>query len=75
VPCAVRSSISRTRGWTHFRKRHPFWRELVEHATEPKVVATLDYLVFAMANAELLAPEPAGIVKENVNATLVGLLV
>lgn len=58
-----------------YNTQHPFWRELVEHATEPKVVATLDYLVFAMANAELLAPEPARIVKENVNATLVGLLV
>jgi hypothetical protein len=31
---------------------------------EPKVVATLDYLVFAMANAELLVPEQARIVKE-----------
>lgn len=58
-----------------YNREHPFWRELVEHATEPKVVATLDYLVFAMANAELLVPEPARIVKENVNATLVGLLV
>jgi hypothetical protein len=58
-----------------YNREHPFWRELVEHATEPKVVATLDYLVFAMANAELLVPEQARIVKENVNTTLVGLLV
>lgn len=58
-----------------YNTQHPFWRELVEHATEPKVIATLDYLVFAMANADLLVPEHARIVKENVNATLVGLLV
>ena len=42
---------------------------------DPKVVAILDYLVFGMANSELLMPEPASIVKTNVNATLVGLLV
>ena len=62
-----------------YNREHPFWREMVEHAANsevgPKVVATLDYLVFAMANAELLVPEPARIVKENVNSTLVGLLV
>jgi anti-sigma regulatory factor (Ser/Thr protein kinase) len=62
-----------------YNREHPFWRELVEHAADPqvgpKVVATLDYLVFAMANAELLVPEHARIVKENVNTTLVGLLV
>jgi hypothetical protein len=58
-----------------YNREHPFWRELVEHATDPKVIATLDYVVFAMANAELLVPEQARIVKENVNATLVGLLV
>jgi hypothetical protein len=38
-------------------------------------VAILDYLVFAMANSELLVPEQASVVKANVNATLVGLLV
>jgi hypothetical protein len=58
-----------------YNREHPFWRELVEHAAEPKVVATLDYLVFGLANAELLVPEQARIVKENVNTTLVGLLV
>jgi len=58
-----------------YNREHPFWRELLEHATEPKVVATLDYLVFAMANAELLVPNHARVVKENVNTTLVGLLV
>jgi hypothetical protein len=31
--------------------------------------------VFALANAELLVPEQAAIVKTNVNSTLVGLLV
>jgi len=51
------------------------WRELIEHANEPKVIATLDYLVFALANAELLVPEQASIVKANVNSTLIGLLV
>ncbi len=61
--------------WVGYNRDHPFWRELVEHGAEPKVVATLDYLVFAMANAELLVPEQARIVKENVNTTLVGLLV
>jgi len=58
-----------------YNREHPFWRELVEHATDSKVVATLDYLVFGLANAELLVPEQARIVKENVNTTLVGLLV
>ncbi|HMG76824.1 MAG TPA: ATP-binding protein [Pyrinomonadaceae bacterium] len=58
-----------------YNTQHPFWRELVELAAEPKVVAMLDYLVFAMANAELLVPEPALIFKQQVNATLVGLLV
>jgi hypothetical protein len=58
-----------------YNREHPFWRELVEHATDPKVIATLDYLVFGLANAELLVPEQARIVKENVNSTLVGLLV
>jgi hypothetical protein len=32
-------------------------------------------LVFALANAELLVPEQAQIVKSQVNTTLVGLLV
>lgn len=58
-----------------YNREHAFWRELVEHATDAKVVATLDYLVFALANAELLVPEQANIVKSNVNATLIGLLV
>lgn len=58
-----------------YNREHPFWRELVEHATDPKFVATVDYLVFALANAELLVPEQAAIVKTNVNSTLVGLLV
>jgi hypothetical protein len=58
-----------------YNREHPFWRELVEHADLPKVVAILDYLVFAMANAELMVPEPASVVKTNVNSTLVGLLV
>ena len=58
-----------------YNREHPFWREFVEHASEPKMIATLDYLVFALANAELLVPEQATIVKANVNTTLVGLLV
>lgn len=58
-----------------YNTQHPFWRELVEHATGPKVIATLDYLVFAMANADLLVPDHALIVRQQVNATLVGLLV
>jgi len=44
-------------------------------ADEPKAVATLDYLVFALANAELLVPYQVTVVKANVNSTLVGLLV
>ncbi|MGI9078103.1 MAG: hypothetical protein ACR2G6_12375 [Gemmatimonadaceae bacterium] len=47
----------------------------MEFASETKFIATLDYLVFAMANAELLVPEQASVVKANVNSTLVGLLV
>lgn len=58
-----------------YNREHPFWRELVEHAEVPKVIAILDYLVFALANSELLVPEQASIVKANVNSTLVGLLV
>jgi hypothetical protein len=58
-----------------YNREHPFWRELVEYATDPKFVATVDYLVFALANAELLVPEQAAIVKANVNSTLIGLLV
>ena len=45
-----------------YNREHPFWREIVEHANEPKVIATLDYLVFGLANAELLVPEQAAIV-------------
>src|SRR5262249_37316717 len=51
-----------------YNREHPFWRELVEHANDSKVVAILDYLVFAMANSELLVPEQADIVKANVNS-------
>jgi len=58
-----------------YNREHPFYREFLEHAADPKVVAILDYLVFAIANSELLVPEQANIVKTNVNATLVGLLV
>jgi hypothetical protein len=58
-----------------YNRDHPFWRELVEHATETKVIAILDYLVFAMANSELLVPDYASVVKSNINTTLVGLLV
>ena len=58
-----------------YNREHPFWRELIEHADDKKVVAILDYLVFAMANTELLVPDQATIVKSNINSTLVGLLV
>jgi hypothetical protein len=58
-----------------YNREHPFWRELVDRADDPRVVAILDYLVFALANSELLVPEQATIVKANVNTTLVGLLV
>jgi hypothetical protein len=58
-----------------YNREHPFWREFVEYANDTKVIAILDYLVFAMANSELLVPEQASIVKTNINATLVGLLV
>ena len=58
-----------------YNREHPFWREFVEYASDAKVIAILDYLVFAMANSELLVPEQASIVKTNVNSTLVGLLV
>src|SRR5436189_4747954 len=58
-----------------YNREHPFCREFLEHASDPKVVAILDSLVFAIANSELLVPEQANIVKTNVNATLVGLLV
>jgi hypothetical protein len=50
-------------------------KQFVEYGDDPKVIAILDYLVFAMANSELLVPEQASIVKSNINSTLVGLLV
>jgi hypothetical protein len=58
-----------------YNREHPFWRELVEYANDAKVIAILDYLVFAMANSELLVPEQASVVKASINSTLVGLLV
>ena len=58
-----------------YNREHPFWRELLEFAADSRVVATVDYLVFALANAELLVPEAANVVKANVNSTLIGLLV
>ncbi len=58
-----------------YNREHPFWREFVEYGSDAKVIAILDYLVFAMANSELLVPEQASIVKANINSTLVGLLV
>jgi histidine kinase/DNA gyrase B/HSP90-like ATPase len=58
-----------------YNREHPFWRELVEYGDDVKVVALFDYLVFALANAELLVPEQAEVVKANVNSTLIGLLV
>ena len=56
-------------------RNHPFWREFVVYGDDTKIVALFDYLVFAMANAELLVPKHAGVVKANVNSTLIGLLV
>lgn len=58
-----------------YNREHPFWRELMEHAEDPKAIATIDYLVFALANCELLVPEQATVVKANINSTLIGLLV
>jgi hypothetical protein len=58
-----------------YNQDHPFWRELIEYADDAKVIAILDYLVFAMANSELLVPEQAILVKASINSTLVGLLV
>lgn len=58
-----------------YNREHPFWREFVNYGDDAKIVALFDYLVFALANAELLVPEHAGIVKANVNSTLIGLLV
>jgi len=57
-----------------YNRDHLFWRELEEHADTPKVVALIDYLVFALANTELLVPEQAGVVKANMNSTLIGVL-
>jgi hypothetical protein len=57
-----------------YNRDHPFWREFEEHGDEPKVVAMVDYLVFALVNAGLLIPEQAAHVNANMNSTLVGLL-
>ncbi|MEX2270703.1 MAG: ATP-binding protein [Vicinamibacterales bacterium] len=58
-----------------YNRDHPFWRELVVYSDETKIIALFDYLVFALANTELLVPEQAEVVKANVNSTLIGLLV
>lgn len=57
-----------------YNRDHPFWREFEDHGESPKVVALVDYLVFALANTELLVPEQAAIVKANINSTLIGVL-
>ncbi len=57
-----------------YNRDHLFWREFEDHGESPKVVALVDYLVFALANTELLVPEQASIVKANVNSTLIGVL-
>lgn len=57
-----------------YNRDHLFWREFEEQADAPKIVALVDYLVFALANTELLVPEQAEIVKANMNSTLVGVL-
>ena len=58
-----------------YNREHPFWRELIEHQENMRVVAIIDYLVFSLAMTEFFVPEEAELVKLNMNSTLVGLLV
>ncbi len=58
-----------------YNRAHPFWREISAYGDEAKVIALFDYLIFAMANSELMVPEQASVVKASVNSTLIGLLI
>lgn len=57
-----------------YNRDHAFYRELSEHRDEARVIGLVDYLVFALANTELMLPEEAQRVKATMNATLVGVM-
>jgi hypothetical protein len=58
-----------------YNRDHNFWAEYSNHGDSPKVVALVDYLVFALANAEqMMGSEVMDTVKANMNAALVGVL-
>mgnify|MGYP003137065800 CR=1 FL=1 len=58
-----------------YNREHPFWRELIEHKHNLRVIAVIDHLVFSLAMTEFSVPEEAELVKLNMNSTLVGLLI
>jgi len=57
-----------------YNREHPFWRELVMHSEDPRVIALLDYITFGLCMSELMHPEPAQSVRHQLNATLRALL-
>ncbi|MBV6457448.1 MAG: hypothetical protein HONBIEJF_00557 [Fimbriimonadaceae bacterium] len=57
-----------------YNREHPFWRELVAHSDDPKVIALLDYITFGLCMTHLMMPESAEAVKQQLNATLWALL-
>lgn len=57
-----------------YNRDHSFYRELSEHRDSARVIGLVDYLVFALANTELMMPEEAQRVKATMNATLVGVM-
>ena len=57
-----------------YNRDHAFYRELSEHRDSARVIGLVDYLVFALANTELMMPEEAQRVKATMNATLVGVM-
>lgn len=56
-----------------YNRDHPFYQLLADHADDPKIVAIIDQLVFAMANSELHVPEHAMPTKKVVDETLAAL--
>ena len=57
-----------------YNREHPFWRELVAHSEDSRVIALLDYITFGLCMTELMNPEPAQTVRHQLNATLWALL-
>jgi hypothetical protein len=57
-----------------YNRDHRFWRVFEEHLSDPKVVAVVDYIVFALADTELMLQDQVEKVKTQMNAVLVATL-